>query len=194
MIGGSALAELAEEKGFPKESSRIHVVEIDVPEVATFRERLEGYEEALIEKMGIEESVIQVIWSDTGMYEENRMCAEEWFAENPPEPEDYWIVCGANDDCALAVMHTLTDAGVPQSQVIACGLGGYELSTEEFESGNDHYIAVMTQPNAEGEQAVQMLYDYLTKGTPMKETVMLGGTVATCDNYLLYYDSSMVNE
>lgn len=191
-IGGGALSNLAQERGFP-EDGRIRILEVDVPELSVFRERLSGYEDALFTSLAVGEEDVRVIESTTGMYEENHEAVRAYFREHPPEADEYWIICGANDDCALAPLHVLRDLGVPEEQILACGLGGYELSIREFQEGNTNYITVMTQPDVEGAQAAEMMYEYLVDGTPMDTSIILGGVVATCDNYLLYFNSEELN-
>lgn len=78
-------------------------------------------------------------------------------------------------------MHVLRELGVPAERILACGLGGYELSIREFETGNSNYITVMTQPDVEGAKAAEMMYEYLVNGTEMNTSIILGGVVATCD-------------
>lgn len=186
-IGGVALSRLASEAGFPEDRSQVRIVEMDVPTLSVFRERLTGYEEALFSLLGLSEEQVTIIAGDTGMYVDNCQKIREYFRTEPPDSKCFWIVCGVNDDCALAPMHMLAEFGVPCEQVIACGLGGYELSVQEFQKNNRHYITVMTQPDVEGEQAVEMLYYHIAEGVELKDSVVLGGAVATCDNYLLYF-------
>ncbi|MGN0354976.1 MAG: substrate-binding domain-containing protein [Muricoprocola sp.] len=184
-IGGVALAAMAKEKDFPAE--RTHIVEVDVPGLTTFRERLTGYEEALYMNYSLDETAVLELESNTGMYQENYEACREYFSENPPDTEDYWIICGANDDCALAPMKVLENMGVEREHIIACGLGGYELSIQEFENNNENYITVMTQPDVEGAKATEMLYEYITEEKPVSTSYVLGGMVATCDNYMIYF-------
>lgn len=91
-------------------------------------------------------------------------------------------------------MHYLKQLGYDQEHVIGCGLGGYELSVYEFESGNTSYISVMLQPDIEGAQATEILYNYIQNGEPMTTSMMLGGKLATCDNYLVYFNYSKLAE
>ena len=191
-IGGVALAKKAEELGFPKESGRLRILEMDVPELSVFRERLDGYEEVIFPLLHLSDEQVVSIAGETGMYADNYEKAREYFQENPPDSGLYWLICGVNDDCALALMHVLLESGVPEENVIACGLGGYELSVREFEQKNPYYITVMTQPDVEGSRAVEMLYDYLKEDKEIDNVVTLGGAVATCDNYLIYFSNKEV--
>ncbi len=186
-LGGSALARMAQEKEFPVE--KVQILEILVPELTTFQERMEGYEEALFASLNLQKEDVLVLESRTGMYQENYETAEAYFQDHPPDKDSWWMICGANDDCALAPMHVLQKFGIPQEQILACGLGGYDLSIDEFQAGNTNYITVMAQPDVEGAQAAEMMYEYLTYGTEIKPSIILGGTIATCDNYLIYFES-----
>lgn len=188
ILGGLALSRLAQERGFFESAGEVKIVELDIPDLSVFRQRLGGYEDALFSNTPLtSEDVICVAVPD-GMYENNYTTFEAYLQENPPEPDSKWIICGVNDDSALAPMHALTAAGIPQEQILACGLGGYELSITEFESKNYNYITAMTQPYEEGAQAAQMLYDCFANDIPMKDSILLGGKIATCDNYLIYFN------
>lgn len=194
VIGGMALAKLAEERGFFEPGGTVRIVEIDVPGVSVFRERLGGYEDALINGARLSRKDIVVVEAPTGMYESNLTAFKQFLAGYDYEPDDKWIICGANDDCALAPMHALSEAGVPEGNAVACGLGGYELSIIEFQKGNANYITTMTQPDTEGARAVSMLYEYCSYGTPMENKVLIGGRIATCDNYLIYFNYDKLGE
>lgn len=189
-IGGAALAKMAKEKEFPLKSGDVRILEMDVPRLSVFRERLTGYEDALFTNLPLVREDIVVIDVSTGMYETNYEEAKNYFQENTPKEDTYWIICGVNDDCALAPMHVLKELGVPQEQIIACGLGGYDLSVQEFEAQNRNYVTVMTQPDVEGAQAAEMLYEHLVNGEELDTSIILGGAVATCDNYMIYFEDS----
>lgn len=193
-IGGAALAKMAKEKGFFEEKNRVAILELTVNGLSVFRDRLNGYEEALLANTPITSRDIISITVPDGMYENNILALQEFFYENNLSDVTHWIVCGVNDDCALSCMHYLKQLGYDQEHVIGCGLGGYELSVYEFESGNTSYISVMLQPDIEGAQATEILYNYIQNGEPMTTSMMLGGKLATCDNYLVYFNYSKLAE
>lgn len=189
-IGGSALANLAEEREFPTEDGKTGILEIDISDLSVFRERLDGYEESLFSKLDLKPEDVTVVEGSTGMYEDNYQKITEYFTVNPVDLDKYWIICGANDDCALAGVRALESLGIPKEHILACGLGGYNLSIREFESGNENYIAVMMQPEEAGEHAVSQLYEYLENGTPISSDTIFGGSIVTSNNYMLYYDEA----
>ncbi len=193
-IGGVALAKLAKEKNFFEEGNNIKIFELDVPSLSVFRERLSGYEEALLTNTSISKDDILVLDVPDGMYEKNYEACIKYFSEQPEGDVTHWIICGVNDDSALAPMHALRDLGFDMDNVIACGLGGYELSIAEFEEGNRNYITTMTQPDVEGSKAVEMLYEYLVNGSELASSVVLGGKIATCDNYLVFFNYNKLSD
>jgi hypothetical protein len=80
-------------------------------------------------------------------------------------------------------MRIFEESGFPLENVLACGLGGYIMSYEEFQKSHNSYIVTKLQPFAEGEAAVQILYDYITKDVPMPATTLVPGVIVTKENY-----------
>lgn len=189
-LGGVALGKLAEEKGFFEEGNVVKILELDVPQLSVIRERLDGYEESLLMNTNLKREDIVVIDVPDGMYKKNMEASEKFFSDHPYREVTHWIICGANDETATAAMHVLKKRGADMENVIACGLGAGELSIAEFEVGNSNYIATMLQPDMEGSKAVEMLYKYLEKGEPLPETTLMGGKIATSDNYMIFYNYS----
>ena len=187
MLGGEELAKMANERDFFKEGNKVKVLQIDIPTNTVFAPRLDGYKEALMENTPLkEEDFIRVEAADaTASYEENLAVASPIVLGNPDVT--HWIVTGANDDCALAPMTVLEEQNFDMNNVLACGLGGYEMSLEKFKAGDPSYIAIVLQPDVEGYKAVQIAYDYIVNGTEMPENTFVSGSIANSENYLDFY-------
>lgn len=188
IIGGEALAEAAVEKGFfDDEDANVKVLQIDIPTNTVFGPRLEGYKEGLMANCPLEEDdFITVEAADaTAEYEGNMEVAAPVITANPDV--DYWIITGANDDCALAPMDVLEEQGFDMSHVLGCGLGGYEMSLERFKNGDENYMAIVLQPDVEGYKAVYALYDKIVNGVELEENTYVSGEIANAENYLDYY-------
>jgi len=185
-LGGRALAKMAAERDFFRGGNRVKVLQIDVSELSVIAERLEGYRMALMASTPLMLEDFVVVDSKTGMYDEN-LKALGSITALLQEPT-HWIVTGINDDCAIAGMAALREIGFPMDNVIACGLGGYLMSAREFESGNGNYIVTITQPDQEGEKAIEMLYSCVTKDVQLSDLVVLGGKVATVDNFRMFFN------
>lgn len=186
-LGGEELAKMANERGFFEDGNVVKVLQIDIPTNTVFAPRLDGYKEALMANTPLtEEDFIRVDAADaTGEYEGNMTVSSPVIMAHPEVT--HWIITGANDDCALAPMAILGEQNFDMNNVLGCGLGGYEMSLEQFKNGNDSYIAIVLQPDVEGYKAVYEAYNYIVNGEEMDETTYVSGSIANAENYLDYY-------
>ena len=182
VMGGHALAKLAKARGFFKAGNVVKVMQIDMSFLSVVHDRTVGYKQALQADLPqLKDSDFLVQDSKTGMFEENLPVAQGILASHPEVT--HWIVTGINDDGALAPLRVFEEAGFDLKNVLSCGLGGYKTSFEEFQKPHNSYIVTKLQPFKEGQYAVQILYDYLTKKKPIPATTLVPGDVVTKDNY-----------
>jgi L-arabinose transport system substrate-binding protein len=184
-LGGKALAELAIKRNFFAPGNVVKVLQIDVPTLSVIRPRIDGYKDALLAGTPLKPEDIIIVNTSEGMYEDVLKAASPVLLANPNVT--HWIITGGNDDMALAPMIILEEQGFNMKNTLACGLGGYEMSLEQFKKGNTSYICIVLQPDVEGYKAVQLAYDFITKGTKIPETTLVSGSIATSENYLTYY-------
>ena len=118
------------------------------------------------------------------MFEENLPVASAILNSHPEVT--HWLVTGINDDGALAPLRIFEENGFPLENVLSCGLGGYSTSYEEFQKSHNSYIVTKLQPFAEGETAVQLLYDFLTEGKEPPQMSLIPGVIVTKDDYMNY--------
>jgi len=184
-MGGHALAKLAKERGFFKEGNVVKVMQIDMSFLSVVHDRTVGYKAALMEdlpELKDEDFIVQD--SKTGMFEENLPVASAILNAHPEVT--HWLVTGINDDGALAPLRIFEESGFPLENVLSCGLGGYSTSYEEFQKSHNSYIVTKLQPFAEGEAAVQLLYDKLTEGKEPPEMTLIPGVIVTKEDYKKY--------
>ena len=166
IMGGHALAKIAKERGFFGAGHVVKVMQIDMSFLSVVHDRTVGYKQALQQDLPqLKDSDFIVQDSKTGMFEENLPVASAILASHPEVT--HWIVTGINDDGALAPLRVFEEAGFPLKNVLSCGLGGYKTSYEEFQKTHDSYIVTKLQPFKEGQNAVQILYDFITKKKAM---------------------------
>jgi L-arabinose transport system substrate-binding protein len=185
VLGGKALAELAVKRNFFAPGNVVKVLQIDVPTTTVFAPRIEGYREALMAGTPLKAEDFIVVDTSEGMYEDNLEVSAPVILANPNVT--HWIITGANDDCALAPMTVLEEQGFNMDNTLACGLGGYEMSLEEFKNGNKNYICIVLGPDVEGYQAVKIVYDKIVNGVEMPATTLVSGSIADSENYLTYF-------
>ena len=181
IMGGHALAKLAKERNFFASGNVVKVMQVDMSFLSVVHDRTVGYKAALQEDLPLKDADFIVQDSKTGMFEENLPVASAILNANPDVT--HWIVTGINDDGAIAPLRVFEENGFPLENVLACGLGGYIMSYEEFQKPHNSYIVTKLQPLAEGETAVQILYDYLTEGKEMPMETLVPGVIVTKDNY-----------
>jgi ABC-type sugar transport system substrate-binding protein len=188
-MGGTALAKLAKEKGFFNDGNRVAVIQINITNLSVFKERIVGYREALIAQTPLREDNFIIIYSPTGMVVENLPVTREKLLNY--SNITHWIITGGNDESAIAPLFVLREKGVPEENIIACGLG---LSSrveveQEFKNGNENYISIAAQPQLEGQKGVEMIYDNLVNGTKIKSMTVIGGQIITSDNYRIFFEN-----
>lgn len=182
VMGGHALAKLAKERGFFAPGNVVKVMQIDMSFLSVVHDRTVGYKQALKADLPqLKDSDFIVQDSKTGMFEENLPVASGILSAHPEVT--HWIVTGINDDGALAPLRVFEENGFPLKNVLSCGLGGYKTSYEEFQKAHDSYIVTKLQPFKEGQAAVQILFDNLTKKKAMPAMTLVSGDVVTKDNY-----------
>ena len=156
-------------------------MQIDMSFRSVMHDRTVGYRAALMEDLPLKDSDFIVQDSKTGGFEENLTVARAILNTNPDVT--HWLVTGINDQGAIAPLRIFEEQGFPLANVLACGLGGYKMSFEEFQKPHNSYIVTKLQPFTGGETAVQILFGYITEDTPMPETTLVPGVIVTKENY-----------
>ncbi len=183
-MGGEAMAELAKEKGFFEAGNNVKVMSVNVSFKSFLHERTLGYQDGIMENspLGPEDMITED--NETGMFEQVLPVAQSIINANPGVT--HWLVTGLNDDSAVAPLRALEEAGFNMDNVIACGLGGYSLSFEEFEKGNDGYLAIKLQPQQHGAEGVRVLYENIVENKAIERFTTTSGVVVGIDDYKNY--------
>ena len=185
VLGGTYLGNLASERNYFTDGNNVKVIAIDVPTTTVIGPRIEGYKEGLMATTPLKEEDFIIVEAAEGMYEDDIEAASPVIIAHPEVT--HWIICGANDDCAIAIMAILEEQGFNMDNTLACGLGGYEMSLAEFKKGNPNYISIVLRPDIEGYKAVYLAHDYIVNGTEMPALTEVNGDIATSDTYLDFY-------
>lgn len=180
-IGGEMLAQFANERDFFADGNVVGVLQIDAPDITVLKPRLDGYAAALMENTPVTEDNLIYVETAECMLEDSLAAAQATVQAHPEIT--HWIVGGVNDDSAIAAVKAFEEAGIDQANYLACGLGAYSMSVEEWESGNDSYMAIVLNPYGEGQAAMEILYENIVNGTEMPAETLINGTVATIDTW-----------
>ena len=182
--GGKAMADLAEKRGFFRPGNNVKVMSVDVSFKTFLHERTLGYQDGIVENSPLTKADLIAQDNETGMFEQVLPVAQAIINANPGVT--HWLVTGLNDDSAVAPLRAFEEAGFPMSNVIACGLGGYSLSYEEFLKGNKNYLTIKLQPQAHGAEGVRVLYEYIAQGKALGGFTPTSGVVVGYDEHQNY--------
>ena len=183
-IGGKAMAELAKERGFFAPGNVVKVMSVNVSFKSFLHERTMGYQDAIIENSPLTKDDMITEDNETGMFEQVLPVAQSILNSHPEAT--HWLVTGLNDDSAVAPLRAFEEAGFDMDNVIACGLGGYSLSYEEFSKGNKNYLAIKLDPESHGAEGIRVLYESITTGDPIGDLTTTSGFVVGYDEYENY--------
>ncbi|MEI6388672.1 MAG: substrate-binding domain-containing protein [Spirochaetota bacterium] len=184
--GGKAMADLATKRGFFKKGNVVKIMSVDVSFKSFLHERTVGYQDGIIKNSGgfLTKADIVAQDNETGMFEQVLPVAQAIIHSHPEVT--HWLITGLNDDSGVAPLRALEEAGFNMNNVIACGLGGYSLSSDEFRNGNKNYITIKLQPETHGSEAVRALYEFITKKTPIKGFIPTSGAIVGFDTWTTY--------
>ncbi len=183
-MGGEAMAALAETNGFFEPGNNVKVMSVNVSFKTFLHERTLGFQDGIMDNSPLTEADMITEDNETGMFEQVLPVAQSIINANPDVT--HWLVTGLNDDSAVAPLRALEEAGFNMDNVIACGMGGYSLSYEEFIKGNENYLAIKLQPETHGSEGVRVLYEKLAEGKEIERFTTTSGVVVGIDTYEEY--------
>lgn len=183
-IGGVAMAKLATEKGFFKAGNVVKVMSVDVSFKSFLHERTQGYQEGIMENSPLKAADMITQDNETGMFEQVLPVAQAIINSHPEAT--HWLVTGLNDDSAVAPLRALEEAGFNMNNVIACGMGGYSLSGDEFKKGNANYLAIKLDPQSHGSEGVRVLYENIVNKKPIERFTTTSGFVVGIADWQKY--------
>ncbi|TFG62277.1 MAG: hypothetical protein E4H36_08375 [Spirochaetales bacterium] len=183
-IGGVAMAKLAQEKGFFKAGNVVKVLSVDVSFKSFLHERTQGFQDGIMENSPLKAADMITQDNETGMFEQVLPVAQAIINSHPEVT--HWLVTGLNDDSAVAPLRALEEAGFNMKNVIACGMGGYSLSGDEFKKGNDTYLAIKLDPQSHGSEGVRVLYENIVNKKPLERFTTTSGFVVGIADWQKY--------
>jgi L-arabinose transport system substrate-binding protein len=182
--GGEAMGKLAVKRGFFKAGNVVKIMSVDVSFKTFLHERTVGYQDGIIKNSPLKKADCITMDNETGMFEQVLPVAQGIINAHPEVT--HWLITGLNDDSAVAPLRALEEAGFDMDNVIACGLGGYSLSVDEFKKGNKNYLTIKLQPQSHGSEGVRVLYEFITQKKPLKGFTPTSGVVVGFDDWTKY--------
>jgi L-arabinose transport system substrate-binding protein len=182
--GGEAMGKLAVKRGFFKPGNVVKIMSVDVSFKTFLHERTVGYQDGIMKNSPLKKADAITMDNETGMFEQVLPVAQGIINAHPEVT--HWLITGLNDDSAVAPLRALEEAGFDMDNVIACGLGGYSLSTDEFKKGNKNYLCIKLQPQSHGSEGVRVLTEFIRDKKPLKGFTPTSGVVVGFDDWTKY--------
>jgi L-arabinose transport system substrate-binding protein len=179
---GELIAEFYEKEGWDKQSDMVlKAVAVEDQDLEVCNLRTDGAGKTLTE-MGVvtEDQIIHLPYDNTANSGMDAMAPV--ITANPDVT--HWLLYSCNDDGVLGAWRALQNAGVSADNVIGVGING-QLAAEEFKKGEPTGLraSLMAQAKGHGGTAIQEIYDFLTKGTPIPEITFIPAAVMTPENW-----------
>ena len=183
---GLALIQMALDRNFFKEGNVVKVMALDLATIPTVHDTSLGHLAAIKEKAGNRLPDKNIIVGDAkdGTFDQSIAVATAIFNANPDVT--HWIIPVPEDQVAFAAVKMLIENKFDFKNVVICGNGAYGPSKEIFEMGGDiakSYISPKFFPYEEGYEAVRILYEHFTQGTPIPWDTRIGEGYVSIDNW-----------
>ena len=179
------MGKLAVKRGFFKAGNVVKIMSVDVSFKTFLHERTMGYQDGIIKNSPLKKADMHRPWT-TRPACSSRSSPWRRAIINANPQVTHWLITGLNDDSAVAPLRALEEAGFNMDNVIACGLGGYSLSSDEFKKGNKNYLTIKLQPQSHGSEAVRVLTEFIRDKKALKGFTPTSGVVVGFDDWTKY--------
>jgi L-arabinose transport system substrate-binding protein len=97
----------------------------------------------------------------------------------------HWVVFALNDESVLGAVRASESARIPPGDVVAVGIGGAATAAVEFskKSATGFFATVVLSAKRHGYETSNLMYRWITAGTPPPALTLTTGGVATRDSY-----------
>jgi L-arabinose transport system substrate-binding protein len=177
---GEELSKLFAEAAWKDDTASIGIASVELESLDVCNQRTDGARAAFLEANPEfpEDQIVSVPYDGSTNKAIDAMSTV--VTANPNYKQ--WLIWSCNDAGVQGAVRALERAGIKGADAIGVGLDG-SLACDEFKRGTSSFAAsIYLDPKNEGKTAVQELYDFKTKGTPIPPRVDFPGTLITPDN------------
>lgn len=177
---GQAIADEIKKRGWKPEE--VGAIEVIVPSLQTATERIKGAESVLTSNGFKKENVFEAPWSGAVDIASASDAANGVLTAHSNIKK--WVVYSSNDDGVLGGIRSISNRGIPPTDIIGVGING-KLAGQEWAKGTPTgmFASILLQPKIHGGTTVEMMDKWIKDCTvPAKETYT-SGTLINKDNY-----------
>jgi L-arabinose transport system substrate-binding protein len=179
LVGETIAAEM-HRRGFkPEETAAIRV---SFDGLQTARERTAGAESALVAAGFPKQNIFDAAQRTTDT--EGSFNAALPILNKHGEFR-HWVIFALNDESVLGAVRATESARIAPADVIGVGIGGAATAAVEFskKSPTGFYATVVLSAKRHGYETADLMYRWVTAGTPPPALTLTTGSVATRDTY-----------
>ena len=177
---GGAIADQIEKRGWKLEE--VGALAITAPNLETAQQRVKGAEDVLTAGGFNAANIFEAPWTGSVDIASASDAANAVLTAHSALKK--WVVFSSNDDGVLGGIRSISNRGIPPTDIIGVGINGM-LAAGEWEKGQPTgmYASVLLQPKVHGASTVEAMYKWIKDGTQPKSETYTSGTIITKDNY-----------
>lgn len=178
---GTTMADEAKKRGW--NWADVGVIAVLKEDLQTARERVGGAKTALT-KAGLPEANFYIApWGGSVDVASANDAANVILTQHATTKK--WLCLSSNDDGMLGAVRAVESRGIPVTDIIGVGINGGPPIQKEFDTGKQSgvFASILLSPSTHGGKTVDMMVDWLTKGTEPPKLTYTSGTAITRDNY-----------
>ncbi len=177
---GQSIADEIKKRGWKMED--VGALAITVPTLQTAKERVEGAESVLTAGGFKKENIIEAPWSGAVDIASASDAANAVLTAHASIKK--WVVFSSNDDGVLGGIRSISNRGIPPTDIIGVGINGM-LAAKEWEKGTPTgmFASILLQSKVHGANTVKMMDEWIKACTKPALETYTDGAVINKDNY-----------
>lgn len=177
---GEEIAKEVKNRGW--NMKEVYSLVLTYTELPTLKERTDGASESLM-SMGLPKANILEAPQKDQSSESAFNAANIVIAKNLNVKK--WVVYGFNDETIASGVRALEGNGVSADDVIAIGIGGYDIAVGEFEKEDvtGFFGTVVLASYRHGYETAVNMYNWIAKNQEPEKLILTSGYIATRANY-----------
>lgn len=177
---GGAIADEMKKRGWKAEE--VGALAITAPNLETAQQRVKGAEEVLTAGGFKAANIFEAPWTGSVDIASASDAANAVLTAHSAMKK--WVVFSSNDDGVLGGIRSISNRGIPPTDIIGVGINGM-LAAGEWEKGQPTgmYASILLQPKVHGASTVEAMFKWIKDGTQPQAETYTSGTVIDKSNY-----------
>jgi L-arabinose transport system substrate-binding protein len=187
---GQAISDEIKKRGW--NLADVGALAITVPTLQTAKERVEGAESVLTANGFKKENIIEAPWSGAVDIASASDAANGVLTAHASIKK--WVIFSSNDDGVLGGIRSISNRGIPPTDIIGVGING-KLAAGEWAKGTPTgmFASILLQSKVHGADTVDMMVKWIKDCTVPKMETYTTGKLINKDNYIQEFKAAGVS-